>query len=147
MSDRSHKRSRSYFNVFTVVDAEPQPSKPTEQQLQEIRVQQLRGHRKSNSATLTIPGSVKFSVTGDTPNKQPELAFTGVSSSSIANTTTMARPRSPQKKHDTSSDKMELLLDQKLLAIRQQLVSVRLHGAGRTSCVQLNYYILGDSLS
>lgn len=124
MSDRVHKRSRSYFNVFTVADADAEPltAKPTQQQLQEIRVQQLRGHRKSNSATLTIPGSVKFSVTGDSPNRQPELAFTRVSSSS--NSTTMARPRSPQKKHDTSSDKMELILDQKLLAIREQLVSV-----------------------
>ena len=49
--------------------------------------------------------------------KYPDLVF------SPSNSVVMARPRSPQKKHDAEYDKMELMLDKKLLAIREQLVS------------------------
>ena len=54
-------------------------------------------------------------VTSDALNNYPDLP-----SSSSA----MARPRSPQKKHDAEYEKMELMLDKKLLAIREQLVSI-----------------------
>ena len=135
LSSRGHKRAASYFSEFTVSaghsnDNKPVAATPTiltetaanvedrKQQIEaelDLKVQKLRGHRKYNSVTL--PLSVKFSVTGEIPSKHQQLAFI---SSSL--NTSMARPRSPQKKQDLEHDKAELLLDQTLLSIRRKLV-------------------------
>ena len=140
LSSRGHKRAASYFSEFTVsavhsdnnIQAEQEAANPTivetpadaeerKKQIEaeiDLKVLTLRGHRKYNSVTL--PLSVKYSVTGEVPSKQHQLAF--LSSSLNSSKPNMARPRSPQKKQDLEHDKAELLLDQTLLSIRQKLV-------------------------
>lgn len=123
MLGRGHKRSRSHFSEFTFAPLSPKPvggdRKQQSEELQAAKIQTLRslGHKKSFSTTslITIAGAV---VTSDALNKYPDLEFLPSSSS------TMARPWSPQKKHDAEYEKMELMLDKKLLAIREQLVSI-----------------------
>ena len=120
MLGRGHKRSRSHFSEFTFAPPSPKPvggdRKQQSEEPQTAKIETLRslGHKKSFSTTslITIAGAV---VTSDTLNNYPDLP-----SSSSA----MARPRSPQKKHDAEYEKMELMLDKKLLAIREQLVSI-----------------------
>ena len=82
-----------------------------EQELEE-HLQKLLKQSKFN--TVTVPSSVKFSVTGDTPNRQPQLAFAVPSNGS-----TMSRPRSPKSKEPQQLEG----LDKLLYNIRQQLVS------------------------
>ena len=86
-----------------------------EQELEE-ELQKLL--KRSIYNTVTLPSSVKFSVTGDVPNKQPQLAFTSPSHSSSA----MSRPRSPKSKEPQQLEGLEKLLHN----IRQQLVSTTL---------------------
>lgn len=69
--------------------------------------------RKVAHDAITLPSSVKFSVTGDTPNKQPELAF------ACPSATTMSRPKSPKSKEPQQLEGLEQLLHN----IREQLVS------------------------
>ena len=83
-----------------------------EQELEE-ELQKLL--KRSTYNTVTVPSSVKFSVTGDVPNKQPQLAFTSPGHSSSA----MSRPRSPKSKEPQQLEGLEKLL----YNIRQQLVS------------------------
>ena len=137
MSSRGHKRAASYFSEFTVsavqsdnnnqaeatpaISQSPANHDDRKQQIEaelDLRVQTLRGHRKYNSVSL--PFSVKFSVTGEVPNKHPQLALS--TNSTDGNRSSMARPRSPPKKQGLVRDKAELLLDQTLLSIRHQLV-------------------------
>lgn len=82
-----------------------------EQELEE-HLQKLL--KKSRSNAVSVPSSVKFSVTGDAPNRQPQLAFAVPSNGS-----TMSRPRSPKSKVPQQLEG----LDQLLHNIRQQLVS------------------------
>lgn len=122
MLGRGHKRSRSHFSEFTIVPQSPRPvggdrkQESEESQAAKIQARRSLGYKKSFSTTslIAIAGTV---VTTDALDKYPDLVFS--SSNSVA----MARPRSPQKKHDAEYDKMELMLDKKLLAIREQLVS------------------------
>lgn len=74
--------------------------------------------KRSCYNTVTVPSSVKFSVTGDLPNKLPQLAFTSPSHSSCRNSV-MSRPRSPKSKDPQQLEGLEKLLHN----IRQQLVS------------------------
>lgn len=83
-----------------------------EQELEE-ELQKLL--KRSRYCKVSVPSSVKFSVTGDVPNKQPQLAFTSPSHSSSA----MSRPRSPKSKEPQQLEGLEKLL----YNIRQQLVS------------------------
>ena len=84
---------------------------------QELEEQLQNLLRRSRYKTVTIPSSVKYSVTGDVPNKQPQLAFTSPSRSTSP--AAMSRPRSPKSK---DPQKLEGL-DELLHNIRQQLVS------------------------
>lgn len=85
-----------------------------EQELEE-ELQKLL--KRSWYNAVTVPSSVKFSVTGDAPNKQPQLAFTSPSHSS--NSSAMSRPRSPKSKEPQQLEGLEKLLHN----VRQQLVS------------------------
>lgn len=82
-----------------------------ERELEEELQKQLR---KARHNTVTVPSSVKFSVTGDSPNRQPLLAFAVPSNGSA-----MSRPKSPKSKEPQQLEG----LDQLLHNIRQQLVS------------------------
>ena len=65
--------------------------------------------RRSKYNPVTIPLSVKHQVTEKTPSS-------------------MARPRSPQRKNEVNHDYLQGMLDEQLSVIRQQLVSLP-HGA------------------
>lgn len=94
----------------TAEEADPTLRLEFEQELEECRQKLL----KKSYNTVTVPSSVKFSVTGDTPNRQPQLAFAIPSNGSA-----MSRPRSPKSKEPQQLEG----LDQLLYNIRQQLVS------------------------
>ena len=117
---RKDDRKSAKFAASQVYLAAEQPDDSLriefEQELEE-ELQKLLKRSKYN--TVTIPSSVKFSVTGDVPNKQPQLAFTSPSHSSSA----MSRPRSPKSKEPQRLEG----LDQLLHNIRQQLVSDHNH--------------------
>ena len=72
--------------------------------------------RKERYNAVTVPSSVKFSVTGEAPNRLPQLTISDCSD-------TMSRPRSPKGKEPHQLEG----LDQLLHNIRQQLVSRELH--------------------
>ena len=86
---------------------------------QELEEELRKLLKRSKYNTVTVPSSVKFSVTGDVPNKQPQLAFTSPSHSNSA----MSRPRSPKSKEPQQLEGLEKLLHN----IRQQLVRTTLH--------------------
>ena len=150
MLGRGHKRSRSHFSEFTIVPQSPRPvegdrkQQSEESQAAKIQARRSLGHKKSFSTTslIAIAGTV---VTTDALDKYPDLVF------SPSNSVAMARPRSPQKKHDAEYDKMELMLDKKLLAIREQLVSfahvlvnasiVLLYDSDVGECVYCSHFI------
>lgn len=71
--------------------------------------------RRERYNAVTVPSSVKFSVTGEAPNRQPQLAFAVTSNCTAA----MSRPRSPKGKDPHQLEG----LDQLLHNIRHQLVS------------------------
>ena len=98
-------------HISAAEETDPSLRLEFERELEE-QLQKLERRAKYNA--VTVPSSVKYSVTGDAPNKQPQLSFTSPSNSS-----TMSRPRSPKSREP---QRMEGL-DQLIYNIRQQLVS------------------------
>lgn len=85
---------------------------------QELEEELQKVLKRSIYNRVTLPSSVKYSVTGEAPNKQPQLAFTSPSHS--RSNSAMSRPRSPKSKEPQQLEGLEKLLH----SIRQQLVSI-----------------------
>jgi hypothetical protein len=125
---RKDDRKSAKFAASQIYVAVEEPDASLRLEFEQELEEELQKLLKRSCNAVTVPSSVKFSVTGDLPNKQPQLAFTSPSHSS-SKSSVMSRPRSPKSKDPQQLEGLEKLLHN----IRQQLVST----TTTTGCMQM----------